>query len=549
MGTVSGIPADRDTGLAAETDPAKLTAALDELEAKPGYDVAGSLAAAEQIEHAAQALDELGIQMRARLTRGDMLDRIGDPSGPRLVLAVNQWATEVGDRPMLARSHLLLSTTFHNLGDPAGCLDHAIRALEALDDHAPEWVRAQYLTTLADALGWVDSFDEARARYRQAEELLIAVNDHRRQVNVLNNLAYTECDAGEPGRAWETAERMRSVATSHGIPLDATAIDTTARALIGLGRYAEAAQIIQAHIADPEAPEYEQADTLAENLLTLAEAERMQGHHEQAQVSLDRCAELCAARDLGDVRLRIQAEQAELYAATGEHAHAFETYRAFHAGYVAQRAIEREAQARARQALFETAEARAQAERFREQALRDPLTRLYNRRYVDEQIQAVLTRAAQTGTPVTAALLDLDHFKRINDALSHDAGDRVLVTFAGLLASGFPNKDAGFAARIGGEEFLLVLVGVPPGEAVERLEKLRLVVADHPWTSVTGDIPVTVSVGVTMAYPESTKESLLARADNCLYAAKRDGRDRVHVDHGIVLERRRYPFARRRDQR
>jgi len=80
---------------------------------------------------------------------------------------------------------------------------------------------------------------------------------------------------------------------------------------------------------------------------------------------------------------------------------------------------------------------------------------------------------------------------------------------------------------------------------VERLEKLRLTVAGHPWRSVTGDVPVTVSVGVTTAYPESTKESLLARADHCLYTAKRDGRDRVHVDEAAVLERRRYRPARR----
>jgi diguanylate cyclase (GGDEF)-like protein len=332
---------------------------------------------------------------------------------------------------------------------------------------------------------------------------------------------------------------MRSVAAGHGIPLDSTAIDTTARALIGLGRYAEAVRLVQAHIADPDAPDYEQADALAENLLTLAEAQRRQGHLDEAQASLDRCAKICAERDLSDVRLRIQAEQAELYAAVGAPARAFAAYKDFHAGYVAQHALEREAQARARQALFETAEARAQAVRFREQALRDPLTRLYNRRYVDEQVPAILVRAAQTGTPVTAAVLDLDHFKRINDTLTHDIGDRVLVTFAGLLTGVLAGVDTGFAARLGGEEFLVVLVAVAPGEAVDRLEKLRLVVADHHWGSITGDIPVTVSVGVTTAYPESTKESLLARADNCLYTAKRHGRNRVHVDEDAVLERRR----------
>jgi GGDEF domain-containing protein len=571
MGTMSGSPADGVTGPAAEPDRsaasrprrAELAAALETLESRPGADVTGTLTAAEEIEREAHTLGDLGIQMRARLVQGDMLDRIGDPAGPRLVLTVNRWAAGAADLPLLARSHLLLSTTFHNLGDPAGCLDHAVRALEALDEEAPARVRAQYLTTLADALGWVGSFDDARARYLQAEALLIAVDDHRRQVNVLNNLAYTEYEAGEPQRAWETAERMRSVADSNGLVLDATAIDTTARALIGLGRYADAVHTIQAHIADPDAPDYEQADTLAENLLTLAEAQRLLGHLDQARDSLDRCDELTAQRDLGDVRVRVLAARAELYAAAGDTARAFATYKAFHASHAAQHSVEREAQARARQALFETAEARAQAERFREQALRDPLTRLYNRRHVDEHLPAVLVRAAQTGTPVTAALLDLDHFKRINDTLSHDVGDRVLVTFAGLLAGTLPAGTTGsagsagaagsagsagaggFAARIGGEEFLLVLTGIGPGEAVDRLEKLRLTVAGYPWRSITGDVPVTVSVGVTTAYPESTKESLLARADHALYTAKRDGRDRVHVDDAAVLERRRYRPARR----
>src|SRR4051812_24845442 len=550
---MSGGPAVGVTGPAAEpgrsaaSPPrrAALSAALDALESRPGADVTGTLATAAEIEHEAGNLGDLGVQMRARLVQGDMLDRIGDPAGSRLVLAVNRWAPASHDLPLLARSHLLLSTTFHNLGDPAGCLDHAVRALEALDDDGPARVRAQYLTTLADALGWVGSFDDARARYLQAEALLISVDDHRRQVNVLNNLAYTEYEAGEPRRAWDTAQRMRSVADNHGLALDATAIDTTARALIGLGRYADAERLIRAHIADPDAPDYEQADTLAENLLTLAGAQRLQGHLDQARASLERCGELSAERDLGDVRVRALAERAELYAAVGDTAGAFATFKEFHARREAQHSVQREAQARARQALFETAEAKAQAERFREQALRDPLTRLHNRRYVDEEMPAILVRAAQTGSPVTAALLDLDHFKRINDTLSHDVGDRVLVTFADLLAGTLSDGPTGFAARIGGEEFLLVLIEIGPGEAVERLEKLRLTVAGHPWRSVTGDVPVTVSVGVTTAYPESTKESLLARADHCLYTAKRDGRDRVHVDEAAVLERRRYRPARR----
>src|SRR3954468_20546562 len=361
MGPVNGSTRDGVTGPGAAPGrsavppprrPDALAAALDGLESRPGTDVTGTLAAAEQIEREARSHSDLGIRMRARLIQGDMLDRTGDPAGSRLVLSVNRWATGSGDRPLLARSHLLLSTTFHNLGDPAGCLDHAVRALEALDDDAPARVRAQYLTTLADALGWVGSFDDAQARYLQAEALLIDVEDHRRQVNVLNNLAYTEYEAGEPRRARETAERMRSVADNHGLALDATAIDTTARALIGLGRYADAERLIRAHIADPDAPDYEQADTLAEKLLTLAGAERLQGHLDQARASLERCGELSADRDLGDVRVRALAERAELYAAVGDTAGAFATFKEFHARREAQHSVQREAQARARQALF-----------------------------------------------------------------------------------------------------------------------------------------------------------------------------------------------------
>lgn len=558
MGTVSARPVPADPRPAGEPGPpgsprrsaAELAQELEQLEFKPGYDARAELADAERIEREAEALGDLPLQMRARLVQGDMLERLGEPAGSRLILAVNRWAEEAGDGYLTARSHHLLSFTFHNVGDPAGCLDHAVRALEGLSADAPARVRAQYLTTLADALGWLGSFAEARARYREAEDILVAADDHRRQVNLLNNLAYTEYEAGEPQRAWETVQRMLTVAAAHDVPLDAAVTDTVARAMVETGRYDEAIDLLQREIETPTAPRYDQSDTLPEYLLTLAEAQRRVGRPEEAQATLDRCGKLCAERDLAVVRVRIQAEQAELYASTGDFARAYTAHKEYHRNHESLRSLEREAQARARQALFETAEARAQAERFREQALRDPLTRLYNRRYVDERVPAILVHAAQTGTPVTAAVLDLDHFKRINDTFSHDVGDRVLVTFAGLLGAvlddgaAAPDEPAGFAARLGGEEFLLVMVGIAAGEAVERIEKLRLAVADHPWQPITGDIPVTVSVGVTTAHPESTKASLLARADHCLYTAKRDGRDRLHVDPAAVLERRRYRGSR-----
>ena len=170
------------------------------------------------------------------------------------------------------------------------------------------------------------------------------------------------------------------------------------------------------------------------------------------------------------------------------------------------------------------------AERYREQARRDPLTGLYNRRYVDENLPGLVAEAARQRKPVAMAMVDLDFFKRINDTLSHDTGDQVLVAVADIL-SGLPADPRGtrFVARLGGEEFLLVQAGAGPGEVAEMLENLRVVVRSHAWQAITGDLPVTVSVGAATTEEAAGIDvaELLATADHNLYEAKRAGRDRV----------------------
>ena len=236
---------------------------------------------------------------------------------------------------------------------------------------------------------------------------------------------------------------------------------------------------------------------------------------------------MCDERGLADVRVRLHEEQAALYAEVGDFRRAYETHRAFHDEAEALRSVEREARAQIRQAMFETTEARQDAERFREQARRDALTGLRNRRFVDERLPVLIAQSAQAGTALTVAIVDLDHFKRINDQLSHETGDRVLVLAAGLLAAAAERSDGAFAARLGGEEFLLVLPGVPLGAAAAPLEDFRRAVRSHDWSAVTGALPVTVSIGAAGAGPDSTQSTLLDRADQCLYDAKHAGRDRV----------------------
>jgi diguanylate cyclase (GGDEF)-like protein len=181
------------------------------------------------------------------------------------------------------------------------------------------------------------------------------------------------------------------------------------------------------------------------------------------------------------------------------------------------------------QAVFEANEARRATEHFREMAHRDALTGLYNRRYVNERLPALLGEAASRRGPISVAIADLDHFKRINDTLSHATGDSVLQHIGVLLQEVATGPV--IAARMGGEEFLLIFPGMDGAEATRCCELLRLRVRTYAWQPVTGALPVTTSIGVTTAIDgRATVSALLSQADRNLYAAKRAGRDRVVAD-------------------
>jgi diguanylate cyclase (GGDEF)-like protein len=494
--------------------PAVLAAELDDLENHEGHDVGAILDRATAAAAAADLLGDVVGGYRARLVQADMRRREGDVGeAARTFLATRRWAEQHDCRPLRARSHFHLALTLHYLGDEAASLEHAVGAVELLGDDAPPGLRIIYLIRLANSLAEAGSTEAARDRYRQAERLAVGIGDLTRQLLVLNNLAYTELEAGNAHTAWSAVERMHAAARAIGRDFLVVERDTIANILVSLGRYAEAEEMLRDFY---DAPRWFEPHDAADAALTLTVARRRLGALDRAQTSLDRCRALCTEHQLSGVRVRALAEQAELYAAAGDHRAAFEEYKRFHAASEVLRSTQQEARARARQAMFETAEARRDADRYWEQARRDPLTGLYNRRYVDERLPEELA----AGTPLIVALVDLDHFKRINDTLSHEVGDRVLVAVAGLLAGG----GDGFVARMGGEEFLVVLPGTDAGPA---LEAIRARVAAHPWRPITGDLPVTVSIGGVGVTGGETPAELIAEADRRLYDAKRSGRDRV----------------------
>lgn len=165
-------------------------------------------------------------------------------------------------------------------------------------------------------------------------------------------------------------------------------------------------------------------------------------------------------------------------------------------------------------------------ERLQEQALRDPLTGLYNRRYLEEFFDRELARAQREKKPLALALIDLDHFKALNDAHGHLVGDDVLVLVSQLLTDALRSTDAVF--RIGGEEFLLILPGVAPEEARQRVEAICMQLANTQVSTRNGPQTVTLSAGMAF-WPAQGEflDELLQIADKALYQAKRSGRNQV----------------------
>jgi diguanylate cyclase (GGDEF)-like protein len=170
----------------------------------------------------------------------------------------------------------------------------------------------------------------------------------------------------------------------------------------------------------------------------------------------------------------------------------------------------------------------------RTEARTDPLTGLLNRRGLSEVTVREVARAQRDGKPLSLWMVDLDHFKGLNDSLGHAAGDRALQKTAEVLRAEMRAVDV--LARVGGEEFCVVLSGCSTSNAFLRAEELRERIAEE---FRLRELPVTVSIGVATWSPgDLDGNAMMVAADEALYAAKRSGRNNTQIAHGIPVGRR-----------
>ena len=176
-------------------------------------------------------------------------------------------------------------------------------------------------------------------------------------------------------------------------------------------------------------------------------------------------------------------------------------------------------------------------------SLTDELTRLFNRRYLFAHLDELLARRRKGGQDIAVLILDIDHFKTVNDRYGHLAGDEVLRELAERMLRQVRSVD--LVARFGGEEFVVVMPETDLGGAAIVAERLRMAIASTPFSIESGSerVPITISIGVAAAeVGEGGVDSLLKRADEALYAAKNSGRDRV-VSLGTESELTPNPIA------
>lgn len=463
---------------------------------------------------------------RARLVMADAACRTDDVQGAVETSRAILFQARLNDQPVLAaRAEAVLAWCLFRTGALGEAVVHAVESVRVLPADAPAHLRVDHTMVLAllngiqsvDG-GYTAAFDHVLAEAEQLD------NTHLLLLT-LNNYAYLHWTRGRSVEALPLVERVVALSGSRAVPLTSTILDTVASVLLAVGELNRAETVAQVML-DPNVPDVE-ARARPEALITLAKIRDRRGNPREALALVEQAEAMATERDLPDVVAAASEYRAGLLAGLGDYRTAFAALTLAHAGWIRVRDREAEDRATTLNALFETAQARERSLTFEQLAERDSLTGLWNRRHIDRVLPRLLSDE-QLGTgPVSVAIVDVDHFKHLNDARSHVTGDVVLARMGELLGRLVP--EPGFTARLGGEEFLLVMpnTGAVAGFAI--CQGFRALVEDQRWAALTEGIAVTVSIGVAGVRPGGTVSTALRDADTALYQAKNAGRNRVDL--------------------
>ena len=453
-----------------------------------------------------------------------------------------------------ALAHHRLGIVHDTVGDAGRAIAALRRALELYDDDGDSVGTARVHNSLAIVYSRAGSYPEALERFEASLDAALLSGQHDRQAAVLSNLAITNRLLGRVDAAVDCASRAVELAEAidGAVAMLGAAYTNLALALAAAGDDAGASHAFEVG---------HRHHSTAGDIFNLAEHLRCQGEFLLERSQLDAALplltrSLALAQEHGYETLQAAAHErlAQLYKARGEFECALAEHERFHSLMLATERATAVREREAQQVLAELAVARVEAQAAKRErealaaqyarlaadhdaltgraaqleldATRDGLTGLANRRLFDARLAETLARAQASGSPCSLVLIDADHFKRINDTHGHMTGDRILVHIARTLQTQLRERD--LAARLGGEEFAVLLPDTDQSGALKVAEKLRAAIEALRWPDLGPDASVSASLGVASASEGVlTAFDLVALADQRLYAAKAAGRNRV----------------------
>ncbi len=464
------------------------------------------------------------ILSRTSLARARMME--GDPKGAyHMFRAILE--EEAGSLSPFDRFYTLngISGCCGALGDPSQSIGYLFEALDQVRTQNARPQTAMLLCNLGGELVAVGDYEEALAVLTEAESLAAELNHPRLRVGIVANLV--DCLV-HLGRAEDALPRARQLVTDPESPFisapEGNVFTTATLAFLRNDRDAEAEAALA--VAEREATKHG-GPCLVWALYLRALLMARHGDRDGAIARLEEAKGRFEDRTPLLLQGLVLDSLAELKAQAGQHAEAFALQKNYMKVHERRLGMGTKARYYAVQIRYELNRLRDERDRAREEALRDPLTGLYNRRYLDSVLAALISLFGRTGQPLAVAMLDLDHFKNVNDEFGHLFGDEVLRSVSRVLTEGTRAGDV--VCRYGGEEFCLLFANSSVDDAVVRVN--ALLEATRAATTKLGDVAksgITFSAGVS-GFPEDGEnaKTLVDAADRVLYAAKQQGRGRV----------------------
>jgi diguanylate cyclase (GGDEF)-like protein len=459
-------------------------------------------------------------------TRGEYVE------GVRAAVAATEAFESTGDRGGVCDAMVWVATALRSTGDYAAAVE-TLEQAEAIARHTGNnALLSSVLRSIGVCCSLLGRHQQALSCLHEAVALAAAHAPAHEQLSVRQSLhnAQSRHARGLPEDAAQRQGTIMQLVDSYA----QLAADCAAAGLLRLQLMAQGNHAIMLHSIG----RYEESAAELNDLLPRYRAQGMRPNEAISYTELGHCyralGQLHAARDhysQAVEHLQNAGTLDDLQEALQGLAEVEETLGNDRAALLALKALRDADQRRtaesARQAVTQR-ELRIELARltnqWAKQATQDPLTGLGNRRALERWLREALA-GAERGQPLTLLLMDLDHFKQVNDRFGHDVGDQVLRRVASVIAHNCRSSDQ--AVRYGGEEFVLGLASVEYEDAVQIAHRVRASVQAQPWHDVAQNLAVSVSIGIASAREAAEATALLTLADKRLYAAKYAGRNQV----------------------